>query len=79
MLRPYYNRPSTYGNEIGQGVKTNQLHLDLTASFQLRHNVFLDLKQIIRRTDADDNAFDLNTTFTSFAFRWNIPQRLHEF
>ncbi|GHA67966.1 hypothetical protein [Pontibacter akesuensis] len=79
VLRPYFNRPGTYGNEIGQGVETNQLHLDLTATFQVRHNVFLDLKQIIRRTDAIESAFDLNTTFTSFAFRWNIPQRLHEF
>ncbi|GAB3534223.1 hypothetical protein GCM10027443_20940 [Pontibacter brevis] len=75
----YLDRVSGYGNEIGQGITTNQLHLDLTATFQLRHNMFLDLKQIIRRTDAEINTLDRNTAFTSFAFRWNIPQRLHEF
>ncbi|MFD3002124.1 hypothetical protein ACFS7Z_17270 [Pontibacter toksunensis] len=75
----YFDRVSTYGNEIGQGVTTNQVHLDLTATFQLRHNMFLDLKQIVRRTDTEVNALDRNTYFTSFAFRWNIPQRLHEF
>lgn len=76
---PYSDRPTEYGHKIAQGITTNQLHLDLTASFQLRHNVFVDLKQIIRRTDAEVDALDLNTSFTSIAFRWNIPQRLHEF
>ncbi|MFD2248643.1 hypothetical protein [Pontibacter ruber] len=75
----YLTRAQDYGNEIGQGIKTNQVHLDLTASFQLRHNVFVDLKQILRRTDAELNTLDKNTAFTSVAFRWNIPQRLHEF
>lgn len=76
---PYTLRPTDYGHKIAQGNTTNQLHLDLTASFQLRHNVFVDIKQILRRTDAEINSMDLNTSFTSFAFRWNIPQRLHEF
>jgi hypothetical protein len=76
---PYTKRALGYGNKIAQGITTNQLHLDLTASFQLRHNVFVDLKQILRRTDAELNSLDLNTSFTSVAFRWNIPQRLHEF
>ncbi|WP_242929408.1 hypothetical protein [Pontibacter vulgaris] len=75
----YELRPTDYGHEIGQGITTNQLHLDLTASFQFRHNVFVDLKQILRRTDAEDNLLDKNTAYTSVAFRWNIPQRLHEF
>ncbi|MCJ8164825.1 hypothetical protein MKJ04_08210 [Pontibacter sp. E15-1] len=79
VLLPYTSRVSDYGNEIAQGVATNQVYLDLTASFQLRHNVFLDLKQVVRRADAEINTFDSNTYFTSFAFRWNIPQRLHEF
>ncbi|MEJ8758513.1 hypothetical protein WG947_15980 [Pontibacter sp. H259] len=76
---PYTLRPTDYGHKIAQGNTTNQLHLDLNASFQLRHNVFVDVKQILRRSDAEINSFDLNTSFTSFAFRWNIPQRLHEF
>lgn len=76
---PYTKRVSDYGNEIGQGITTNQVHLDLTATFQFRHNLFLDLKQVIRRSDAADNTLDRNTAFTSFALRWNIPQRVHDF
>ncbi|WP_187264642.1 hypothetical protein [Pontibacter beigongshangensis] len=75
----YTQRPGAYGHSIAQGIRTNQLHLDLTASFQLRHNVFVDLKQILRNTDSNGNSLDRNTAFTSVAFRWNIPQRLHEF
>ncbi|MCC9136489.1 hypothetical protein ACFSKU_06520 [Pontibacter silvestris] len=75
----YNDRALEYGNQIGQGIKTNQLHVDLTATFQFRHNVFVDLKQIIRRTDAEDDLLDKNTSYTSVSFRWNIPQRLHEF
>ena len=75
----YFDRIENYGNEIGQGITTDQVHLDLTATYQLRHNMFLDLKQIVRRTDTNVNALDRSTFFTSFAFRWNIAQRLHEF
>jgi len=79
VLLSYLDRTQEYGNTIGQGIRTNQLHLDLTATFMLKHNVFIDVKQILRRTDAEDNTLDKNTTYTSVAFRWNIPQRLHEF
>ncbi|WP_299826166.1 hypothetical protein [uncultured Pontibacter sp.] len=79
VLLPYTTRVSNYGNEIGQGITTNQLHLDLTATYQFRHNLFVDLKGIIRKTDAQDNTLDKNTTYATFALRWNIPQRLHEF
>jgi hypothetical protein len=68
-----------YDNKIGQGIKTNLLFLDLTASWQIRHNLFLDLKQIIRRLDSELAARDKNTFFTSIAVRLNIPQRAYEF
>jgi hypothetical protein len=75
----FNSRPFNYGHEIAQGITTNQLHLDLTSTYQFKHNLFVDLKGIIRRTDSQDNAFDKNTVFTSVALRWNIAQRLHEF
>ncbi|WP_114781930.1 hypothetical protein [Botryobacter ruber] len=76
---PYTERPTDFGHNIAQGITTNQLFLDFTATYQLRHNLFIDLKQILRRSNANNNAYDSNTAFTSVAFRWNIPQRLHEF
>jgi hypothetical protein len=75
----YNLRPGNYGHEIAQGITTNQLHLDLTTTYQFRHNLFIDLKGIIRRTDAEVSSMSKNTLFTSVALRWNIAQRLHEF
>jgi hypothetical protein len=79
VLLPYTSRVQEYGNTIGQGNTTNQIHLDLTASWQLRHNMFLDFKTILRRRDSALDRYDNNSAITSLAFRWNIPQRLHEF
>ncbi|MGV3641328.1 MAG: hypothetical protein ACO1NZ_12455 [Adhaeribacter sp.] len=79
VLKPYTTRVQEYGNSIGQGVTTNQFQLDLTASWQLRHNMFLDFRQTLRRRDTVLDRYDNSTAITSLAFRWNIPQRLHEF
>lgn len=79
ILKSYVSRVQEYGNTIAQGNTTRQWHLDLTASWQLRHNMFIDLKQILRRRDSELNIYDNNTAFTAVSFRWNIPQRLHEF
>ena len=68
-----------YDNEIGQGIATKLLFLDFTATWQIRHNMFVDLKQIYRKLDSDLPERDKTTLFTSLSFRWNIPQRLQEF
>ncbi len=68
-----------FGNEIGQGVSTQWLFLDFTATWQIRHNMFVDLKQVYRRLNSALDARDQETFFSSIVFRWNVPQRLHEF
>jgi len=72
-------REQDLNNTIGQGVGVNLLFADFTASYQLKHNFFIDVKQIIRRFNSEDDARDHNTAFTSVSIRWNIPQRLNEF
>lgn len=76
---PYQTREREYGNEIGQGIKTNLVFGDLTATFQLRHNLFIDVRQMVRRLESDIAARSQTTVFSSLAIRWNIPQRLQEF
>jgi hypothetical protein len=85
VLLSYNNHPYAgsgqreYGHQVGQGNTTKLLHLDLTASWQLRHNMFIDVKQILRRRQSELASLTNNVAFTSVSFRWNIPQRLHEF
>lgn len=80
VFRSYFdNRYKNYGNEVGQGVKQEVLYLDATVSWQFWTNFFLDFKQIIRTNQGQKLPNDQNTSFTSMAIRWNIPQRSHEF
>lgn len=79
VLKPYSPIPRIFGNTVAQGNKTQLIHLDLTVSYQFKPNMFIDLQQIIRRTDAQLNAFDTSSAYSSVSFRWNIGQRLHEF
>ncbi len=87
VLLSYNTRPNEYGNKTGQGLGTNQLHLDFTASYQMAHNLFVDVKQVVRQMAYDQTVFPATDitpraadgNFTSVALRWNIGQRLYEF
>ncbi|QIL78051.1 capsule assembly Wzi family protein [Hymenobacter sp. HDW8] len=84
---PYTNRPllengnvRTEDFRVGDGIQTNLIHTDFTATYQARHNVWLDAKLIMRRvTSPDVDNITNSTVYPSLAFRWNIAQRLHEF
>jgi len=75
----YNTREMEYGNTTGQGAPTNIQFLDLTASYQLRHNMFIDVKQTIRNSDSTLPQYNFNNSATILTFRWNMPQRLLEF
>jgi hypothetical protein len=68
-----------FNNTIAQGVGTDILYADLTATYHWKHNFFIDLKYLHRNQQSDYGPFDFNTNYISAAIRWNIMQRLHEF
>jgi hypothetical protein len=70
---------NTFGNRIGQGIATDIIFLSFNASYQLRHNLFIDFTQVIRKETSAVESRSLNTSLTSVGLRWNIGQRLHEF
>lgn len=79
LLKSNSTRQREFGNFIGQGVSTQILYADFTASYMIRHNIFIDLKLIRRDQRADAVSQTSNTTITSLALRWNIGQRLYDF
>ncbi len=79
ILKNNTNRQNEYGNVIAQGNKTNITFIDFTASYMIKHNLFIDVKQIIRKSDSSLPSYNTNTLFTSLSVRWNIPQRTYEF
>ncbi|PQA56119.1 hypothetical protein [Siphonobacter curvatus] len=68
-----------YGNFIGQGVGTNLFYGELVASYQFRHNVFIDFRQVFRDQKSALSQFDRSTVFSSLSIRINSPQRLLAF
>lgn len=79
IMKDYRTREQEYGNKLGQGVYNTILYTDLTVSYMLKHNLFVDGKQVIRQSKSNDPAYHNNTSLTSLALRWNIPQRLYDF
>jgi hypothetical protein len=79
ILKDYNTREMDYGNTIAQGVENNIMFATFTASWQLKHNIFIDASVVIRNSESPAPIFNNNTVVTSLALRWNIPQRLYEF
>jgi len=77
VRRDYDIIEQKYGNRIGQGVATNLAFMDLTASYQLKHNLFIDGKLVIRRQSS--SLSNQNTTFALLNLRWNMWQRPNDF
>ncbi|HVA97994.1 MAG TPA: hypothetical protein VNG53_03790 [Bacteroidia bacterium] len=73
------NRVSNYGNFIGQGAKTTIVYGSFTTTYQLMHNMFLDLTLIMRNENSSLSSYNMKDNIGSFTFRWNIAQRLNEF
>ncbi len=68
-----------YGNTIGQGFGNQIAFATLSASWMVKHNLFVDFGVIIRQSKSDLGFYNNNASITSLALRWNIPQRLYEF
>ncbi len=72
-------REQDYGNALEQGIKTTLQIADLSASYQLWHNGFLDLRYLYRRKHPASGEADALTQFTSVGLRLNIAQRNYDF
>ena len=79
LLQTYNTRERTYGNETGQGIKGNTLLLGMDVSYQLRHNLFLELQYFYRKRDADLAELDQKTQFFGGGVRLNIDRQRLDF
>lgn len=79
IMKPYTTREQDYGNRIGQGIATRQSYMDLTFSYHLKHNMFADLRLIMRNKEKENQSPAQETTFISTSLRWNIARIIHDF
>jgi hypothetical protein len=68
-----------FGNTVAQGFRNSITIASVSASWMVKHNLFIDLTVIARQSRCDLVFYNNNSTITSLALRWNIPQRLYEF
>lgn len=68
-----------YDNKVAQGNTTEVIFGSFTASWMLKHNIFIDGSIILRKSQSDLAVYNRNTSVASVALRWNIPQRLYDF
>jgi hypothetical protein len=79
VLKNNGTKQQVNNNTIAQGISNDILFGTFTASWQLKHNLFIDGRVILRRSESAVAFYNTNTVITSLALRWNIPQRLYEF
>ena len=79
ILKGNSSREQEYDNKIGQGISNDIIFATLTASWHLKHNLFIDASLVIRKSESELALYNNNTTISSLALRWNIPRRLYEF
>ena len=79
ILKNNRTREQEFGNTISQGTRNEIIFGSFTGSWHLKHNLFVDASVILRKSSSPAAMYNTNTSITSLALRWNIPQRLYEF
>lgn len=79
ILKNNQSRQQELNNSTGQGISNDILFGSFTASWQFKHNLFVDASVTIRQSESPEPIYNNNTSVSSLALRWNIPQRLYEF
>ena len=79
LMKRNTTRVNEYGNFTGQGINNTILFSELTATYRLKHNLFVDLKQLTRISKSTDVFYNNNTSWTSLSIRLNIASRNYDF
>jgi len=79
LLKSHNTREQDYGNEIGQGFSSNTVFGRLNVSYQVFHNMFVDLDYIYRNKDSDLNILDRETNYIGGGIRINLAKQQMDF
>ncbi len=75
----YDTRPIDDGLTIGQGVNTNIVLFNLSASYMLFHNCFVDVNLMLRSENSVIDAYDYNALMFTTGIRWNFWKQRFDF
>lgn len=65
-------RQQEYGNTTAQGIRATTVLAGLDAAWQWRHNLYWELRLLLRNKDSADPGRDLDTRLFSLGLRWNV-------
>lgn len=65
-------REQEYNNETAQGIKTTTQILGLDISYQIFHNMFIDLNYFYRNQNSENDDFDLKNNYFGGGIRVNL-------
>jgi hypothetical protein len=78
--KTYRNPPRQFGNLVGQGVTNTVLMCEITASYMLFHNFFIDLRNGFRYSRSIiPGLFESEHIWGGIGIRWNIAPRRYDF
>lgn len=72
-------RERDYGNKLHQGIETELTMLEGIATYQIWHNIFIDLRVLHRRESAEATGLDRITNYTSVGVRVNIDRVRYDY
>jgi len=64
-----------FGNYTGQGRSTVTTMFDFRASYQIKHNLFIEAHYMNRKYNSAVDKLDNTNTVSSFGIRWNVAAR----
>lgn len=79
IMISYLNRERDYDNVTGQGIGTQTFLTGIDLSYELMHNLFIDLHYFFRKQDSELDSRNLTTNYFGGGVRMNIAQRRDEF
>jgi len=79
VLLPHTTRVQDFGNEIGQGVGADIFIAGVDVSYQIWHNIFLDVNYFYRRKNSDNPALSNSVSFFGGGLRMNIARQRFDF
>jgi len=76
----YESHTHEYGNKLCQGVKVKTQLADMMVSYQLKHNIYADLRYIFRFEKSDKmNSLNLRTSYITLGLRLNFATRKFDY
>jgi len=73
------SRVQDFGNEIGQGIQASSILIGLDLSYQVYHDVFLDLHYFRRDKDSEQDDLDLLDSYLGCGVRINLNRLRFDF